>query len=706
MSGFGERDVKTSERLFPARKPELLAPAGSMESLAAAVRCGADAVYIGGKRFSARNSSAGFSDRELEEAVRYCHLHGAKLYRAMNTIVFPEETEDFLADAKISSEAGVDGLIIQDLGMARLLRETLPRMRLNASTQMTVHTAEGARLAREMGFSRVVAARELSLKELEKIIATGVETEVFIHGALCMSVSGQCYMSAVIGSRSANRGMCAQACRLPFGGDYDLSLKDLCGIPHIKALADMGAASFKIEGRLKRPEYVAAAVTACRAALDGEEPDLDVLRSVFSRSGFTDGYLTGKLGRDMFGYRTKEDVTAAEAVLPKLREAYRRETKAADGRADFYIRLAEGEPARLEMSCGDLTVSAEGEVPEKALKRPADEEYLRRLTDKLGDTVYSLGTFKADIGAGLTVSAAAVNALRREAVLKMNEARISRAKPAGVFRERVSELPAKGWENPAEKKVRVRLYRAEQLDVIKSANADEIVVPLELCGKVGEISDRLIIAPPRFTADENALAEKLKALRGAGYKRLLCTNIAHIKIGRELGFKLSGGFGLNISNPWSVLAAKENGLSDVTASFECRLGQIAGLRGILPAAVIVYGRLPLMLTRNCPAKGARNCKSCPKSLSDRTGRSFPVICGNGSSEIFNCVPLMMTDRLGDIPADILELDFTEESPGEIKRILGCLERGEKALENGYTRGLYYRGVNGPQAPQAENERIG
>ena len=676
-------------------KPELLAPAGSTESITAAVRCGADAVYVGGKHFSARSNASNFSDEELAEAVRYCHLHGVKLYRAMNTIVFAEEIEDFLTEAKKSAEIGVDGLIVQDLGMARLVRECLPDMKLNASTQMTIHTPEGARLAREMGFSRVVAARELSLKELEKIIGTGVETEVFIHGALCMSVSGQCYMSAMIGSRSANRGLCAQACRLPFGGDYDLSLKDLCGIPHIKALADMGAASFKIEGRMKRPEYVAAAVTACRAALDGGEPDLDTLRSVFSRSGFTDGYLTGKLGRDMFGYRTKEDVTAAETVLPKLRETYRRETKAADGAADFYVRLAEGEPVQLEMSCGGMTVSAEGDVPEKALKRPADEEYLRRQLDKLGDTVYTLNLLKADIGEGLTVSAAAVNALRREAVSKMDEERILRAKPVQRYRERDTEISERlSGTCGAAKKIRVRLYRPEQLAALDKLNADEFVIPIEMCGKISGYADksRLIIAPPRFTADEAALCVKLKALRESGFDRLVCTNIAHIKIGRKLGFKLSGGFGLNISNPWAVLAAKEAGLSDITASFECRVDQLRALIGILPTAVIVYGRLPLMLTRNCPAKGARNCKSCSGSLSDRTGRSFPVMCGNGASEVYNCVPLMMTDKTGDIPADIFEFDFTEESPGEMRRALEYLRKGEKVLENGYTRGLYYRGV--------------
>lgn len=680
-------------------KPELLAPAGSTESLTAAVRCGADAVYAGGKLFSARANASNFSDEELAEAVRYCHLHRVKLYRAMNTVVFAEEVGTFLSEAKKSAEMGVDGLIIQDLGMAKLVRECLPDMKLNASTQMTVHTPEGAKFARETGFSRVVAARELSLKELEAIIATGVETEVFIHGALCMSVSGQCYMSAMIGSRSANRGMCAQACRLPFGGDYDLSLKDLCGIPHIKTLADMGAASFKIEGRMKRPEYVAAAVTACRAALDGGEPDLDILRSVFSRSGFTDGYLTGKLGRDMFGYRTKEDVTAAETVLPKLRESYRRETKADGGEAEFYVRLAESEPAKLEMSCGDITVSVEGDVPEKAVKRPADGEYLRRQLDRLGDTVYSLKSVKADIGGDLNVSAAAVNALRREAVRKMDEARIAKAKPVQRYIETDLTVPAKlsGTEEKVycPPKIRVRIYREEQLAAAVSSDADEIVLPLEMCGKVMEVSERFIAALPRFTADETALCVKLKTLRNAGFERLLCTNIAHIRIGRKLGFKLSGGFGLNIANPWAALAAREAGLSDITASFECRVDQLKALRGILPTAVIVYGRLPLMLTRNCPLKGARNCKSCTGTISDRTGRTFPIICGNNSnsaSEIFNCVPLMMTDKTEDIPADIFEIDLTAESPDAVKYTAECLRQGKKASENGYTRGLYYRGV--------------
>ncbi len=685
--------------LHAARKtPELLAPAGNTECVYAAVRCGADAVYVGGERFSARAGAANFSDTELKNAVRYCHLHGVKLYRAMNTILFRSEMKDFLDAAKFSAEAGVDGLIVQDIGGARLLREALPDMRLNASTQMTVHTPEGALMAKEMGFSRIVAARELSLTQIGKLIGTGVEIEVFIHGALCMSVSGQCYMSAMIGSRSANRGMCAQACRLPFsalqGERYDLSLKDLCGIPHIKTLSDMGAASFKIEGRMKRPEYVAAAVTACRAALDGGEPDLDTLRAVFSRSGFTDGYLSGKR-EDMFGFRKKEDVVAAAPVLPALREICQKETKAA--RADFYIKVKRGEPLHLDMICGTTVVSAEGAVPETAVKRSADSEFISRQLEKLGDTVYTMGTVTADIDGELAVSAAAVNTVRRECTQKMNEARISALKPKQRYMDvDLNDRPLRTFkaEKKRPEKIRARVTRMEQLNGIDDDIA-EIVIPLEMHRDVTP-DERFILALPRFVGDEDGLKKRLADARAAGFGKLLCTNLAHIKTGRDMDFRMSGGFGLNIANPFAAETAARLGLSDITASFEAKLPQIGEICGILPVGVIVYGRLPLMLTRNCPIKQAvKDCKRCAGGLTDRTGRFFPVVCGKeaGYFEVLNCAPLMMTDRANEIRADFAELYFTDESAEEVRRITECLKKGKKAFENGYTRGLYYRGIN-------------
>lgn len=693
--------VKISEKAL--KKPELLAPAGSMESVLAAVRCGADAVYAGGERFSARANAANFSAAELEKAVRYCHLHGVKLYRAMNTLVFGTEISDFISEAKLSAEIGADGLIVQDLGAARLLREVLPDMRLNASTQMTIHTPEGARLAAELGFSRIVAARELTLEQLQRLTETGIEIEAFVHGALCMSVSGQCFMSALIGSRSANRGMCAQACRLPMaatlpfgavkGDRYDLSLKDLCGIPYINKLTEIGVASLKIEGRMKRAEYVAAAVTACRAALDGKEPDLETLQSVFSRSGFTDGYLTGETGAAMFGYRRKEDVTAAEAVLPSLRELYRKETKAEDCFADFSITVRHGAPAKLEMLCKNINVFAEGAVPQEAKNRPADREFLKRQLEKLGDTIYTLGNIFAEVDGKSMISAAAVNALRREAVQKMDEALIAAAKPQ--YRQK-SFVPIKKSGRHYPEKIRVRVSDEGQLKAVLKY-VEDIIIPIKLCVNITDGKEMYIVAPPRFIDDEEMLKKRLGGVKQMGFTRILCTNLAHAKIGRAMGFRLCGDFGLNIVNRYSAAAAAELGFDDVTAGFEAKLADISAVCGTIPVGVIVYGRLPAMLTKNCPIRQAvGDCGKCTGFLTDRTGRKFPVRCEKGPSgsycEVFNSDVLMMTDRLGEISADFAVLNFTDETAEETARIIECCRSRRRCLEKGFTRGLYYRGV--------------
>lgn len=686
------------------KKPELLAPAGSFESVLAAVRCGADAVYVGGKRFSARAGAANFSDQELEKAVDYCHLHGVKLYRAMNTLVFASEMSDFLAAARFTADIGADGIIVQDLGAARMLRQAVPDMKLNASTQMTVHTPEGAKMAAELGFSRVVAARELSVPKIKRLTETGIETEVFIHGALCMSVSGQCFMSAMIGSRSANRGMCAQACRLPFSADggegyalegyaleeYALSLKDLCGIPHIKALADAGVSSFKIEGRMKRAEYVAAAVTACRAALDGGEPNLDILQAVFSRSGFTDGYITGKTGAAMFGYRRKEDVAAAETVLPELRESFRRETKSET--TDLSVTVKRGRQTRLEMVCRGIGVFAEGVVPEEAKNRPVDGDFLRRQLDKLGDTAYTAGNINVDIDDGLMISAAAVNALRREVVQKMNEALIAARKP--VYKQFEVDLQTKAARRYPEK-IRIRVADTKQLEGVPDY-VEDIIIPIKLCVNISGGKERYIIELPRFIDDEERVKAVLADVKEMGFTRLLCTNLAYVRLGKVLGFTLCGGLGLNIASPYSVAAAAEMGLADVAAGLEVKLARLPAICGEIKTGAAVYGQLPLMLTKNCPIKAAAGCEKCTGSLTDRTGRRFPVKCERGGGweycEIFNCDTLMMTDRLGELSADFALLYFTDETAEEVRRITDCCREGRRCLESGFTRGLYYRGV--------------
>ena len=403
-----------------------MAPVGGEEQLRAALRCGADAVYFGLQNFNARRNADNFNGENLKETVRKCHEHSCRVYITINTLVFDDELEDVYKAVDTAAEAGADALIIQDFAVAAYAKSRYPDLKRFASTQMAVHNSEGVKALLKWGFDRVVLARELSLKEIKSIIKeTGAETEVFIHGAHCMSLSGNCYLSSMIGGRSGNRGLCAQPCRLDCsvcGRDHALSLKDMSYMDHIKELAEAGVASLKIEGRMKRAEYVAAAVTACRNARDGKSYDLESLRSVFSRSGFTDGYLTGRRTLDMFGYRTKEDVVAAADVLKDLSRLYEKENPAVP--VDMFLKVRRDEPVSLTVSDGSIWVVCEGEKPQIAKTQPMTKESAEKNLSKLGGTVYYLGSYDADIEEGLMMPVSSLNELRRNAVSKLTEERV------------------------------------------------------------------------------------------------------------------------------------------------------------------------------------------------------------------------------------------------------------------------------------------
>ena len=410
---------------------ELLSPAGSFESLIPAVRMGADAVYLGSNEFSARKNAKNFNRDELEKAVEYCHIRGVKVYLALNTLIKDSEMESAIDLAKFSANINIDALILQDIGLASRLRNIMPDMKLHGSTQMTIHTESGVRLLEKMGFSRVVLARELSKNEIKKIRdSCNIELEVFIHGAMCMSVSGQCYFSSILGGRSGNRGLCAQPCRLPFcvpgGTGYDLSLKDMSIIEHIKELTNIGVNSVKIEGRMKRPEYVAAAVNACRKAIDNgkpEEESMNLLRNVFSRSGFTDGYYLGKRGKEMFGIRSKEDVlSATNEVFSNLHKLYKTENQNIP--IYFKIRIKNGEKIRLNASDEDKnTISVYGDIPEISKNLDIDSDRCIKQLKKTGNTPFLVKNVCCDIDKGLSVSASSLNSLRRMAIDKLQEKR-------------------------------------------------------------------------------------------------------------------------------------------------------------------------------------------------------------------------------------------------------------------------------------------
>ena len=671
---------------------EILAPAGSMETLRAALRAGANAVYIGGKRFSARSSATNFSLDEIEEAARLCHKYGAKLDLAVNTVISDSEAEDFCRYIKAAAKCGVDAFIVQDWGCAALIRRCVPDAVLHGSTQMSVHTAAGAAMLKKLGYARVVPARELDRETISRICDLGIETEIFVHGALCMSVSGQCYMSAMIGSRSANRGGCGQACRLPFSavGNKDkaaLSLKDLSLLPYARELADMGVDSFKIEGRMKRPEYVASAVHELKAALDGEAPDMKLLRGVFSRGGFTDGYFTGKR-QDMFGVREKDDVISAHELIPKIHELYRFEGKAYT--ADFHAVIKEGQPVVITAVCGDVSASAQGDVPEKALNRPTDCDTLTKQLSKLGDTVFSFDKLTADIDEGLIVPAGKLNELRRTVTEKLTELIIEKNTPRYTISDFQPCLTA--IAPPERTKLPLRTYCRTPEQISAAAELSEyVIVPENIISEEmlgGVDSDKIIAAPPRFITDEDVLRKRLEQLKAMGIDRLYCHTPDCIAMGKELGFKLHGSFTLNVFNSYSVKILSILGLEDCVFSVEATLEQIADIVPNMPLGAVVYGRLPLILTRNCPIKNEVGCGKCTKKLIDRTGRELPVACTKDYAEVLNADRLCMTDRLDEIRNISFGVVYlSDETAEEVRSALS----GRKPQGN-ITRGLYYRGI--------------
>ncbi len=682
-------------------KIEILAPAGNVESVTAAVLNGADAVYLGQKALNARQNAENFTDESFRETVRFCHLHGVKVYQTLNTVVFDEEFPLLRKTVQLACEAGVDALIVQDFGVLRAVRRLCPQMRIHASTQMTVHTVQGALLLKELGAKRVVLSRELSKEQIREIAEqTGLEIEVFVHGALCMSVSGQCYMSALIGGRSGNKGSCAGTCRLPFSSvpgqeRYDLSLKDNCLAGHFEELCGLGITSLKIEGRMKRPEYVAAAVSAYAALKQGETPDMERLRAVFSRSGFTDGYFTGKTGADMFGYRQKEDVlSATNQVLSNLRETYRKEKPLFPVR--MHLSIKAGEPARLSAEAGKGTVMAYGDVPQTAQRRPITLESAKEALEKLGGTVFYLEDLTGKLEEGLMLPRSALNELRREAVTKLEAQQKNSSEITFEDRPFVFTEPRKRTLRG----IRARFERARQIPWEWLDRLDWVILPIGEVWRHAKVllpySSKIILEPERFMAGtENRVIEQCRALREQGFIHLSASNPAHIQIGRLLSMQVHGSCFLNCTNSMSIAQYEELGLEDMVLSFELTAQKIKRLRGTIPFGFVAYGSLPLMLLKNCPVKSVKGCAACQgKSvLTDRTGAKFRVLCHDREyQELLNSRVLWLCDKKADFAhTDFALLYFTDEAKQSCSEVLDAYFAGGPA-KGEFTRGLAYRGI--------------
>lgn len=678
---------------------EILAPAGGEAQLRAAVLCGADAVYLGLRGFNARAGAENFDENTLPQTVGWCHARGVRVYVTLNTLVTDRELPQWLHSLDAVAAAGVDGVLVQDLGLAKIIRQRYPTLPLHASTQMTIHNLAGARLLEEMGFAQVVLARELSKEEIAAICAgTSMRCEVFVHGALCMSVSGQCYLSSVLGERSGNRGRCAQPCRLDFkshGRGYALSLKDLTLTDRLRELETLGVASFKIEGRLKRPEYVAAAVTACLQSLAGEVPDLETLRSVFSRSGFTDGYYTARRDLTMFGTRTREDTAAAAEVLGKLSALTRNEV----GRlpVDMVLTMAPGEPATLAVTDGTHRVEVAGEVPQTALTRPTDEELAHRALEKCGGTPFYLQNLTCHIGEGLMLPLSALNRLRAAALTALAEAR-SVVVPYPQAPAAAGE-PAGRARPVGSPQLRCRLAAAAQLTPAIRRGGGRLSLPLHELAERPELletgAERWVAELPAFCApqQEEAVMRALRKLKEQGLTAALCGNLGSLLMAREAGLRIIGDYGLNIINSPAAQQAAALGCDEITLSFECERNAARNIHSPVPIGVIAYGRLPLMLLRNCPGKTAAGCGDCRgiNHITDRRGEDFPLQCQNRQyTHLLNPRPLLLCDRLPEWDfCDFLTLRFTTETPAECDAILEMYQTGATPAGS-FTRGLYYR----------------
>ena len=685
---------------------EILAPVGSEEMLRAAVFSGADAVYLGFSGFNARTGAGNFDADSLQEAVRFCHARGVAVHVALNTTVYGTELPALEQAIRAVAASGADAVICQDLAVATLIGKIAPQLPRHGSTQMSVHTLQGALELKELGFTRVVLARELSLPEVEHITKhCGIETECFIHGALCMSVSGQCYMSAFLGGRSGNRGSCAGPCRLPFeanalpegkpGRLHHLSLKDNSAIDKLDKLQALGVASAKIEGRLRTPEYVAAAVSACLAGREGRAYDRDLLKNAFSRSGFTSGYLDGKIDGTMFGVRSEADAELTKKTLPMLRELYRRERSRVPVQMKLEIEEG-GEKLTVTDADGNKAFAYGDAEPQPARTDPT--ESLNRSLTKTGGTPFAAEKITVEMDGGpWFIPGSAVNELRREALdalLKKREV----LRPWPTTEEHVAALPQRTL--PPRRTLRARFERWEQVPERALDGVEYLILPIAQADRVPrEWRAKTLLELPRvmFGALEQDTARRIAATQDAGFAGYEVSNIAHLRLCR--GLPMTGGFGLNITNNVAAQFYAEQGLSSLLILPEVKDSDIASIAPTrngkpVPTGVMIYGHMPLMLTRACPLQNIHDCAHCDKTgvLTDRKAKKFPVRCGLGVRTIYNPVPIYMGDKPGALAVDYGVAYFTLESREEAAQVLDSI-RTHAPFEGEFTRGLYFKGTN-------------
>ncbi len=666
---------------MPSKKnklPELLSPAGSMQALEAAIDAGADAVYFGASSFNARIGAENFDEKELSDAFYKCHCYGVKAYLTLNTLALDREMDDYLKTAERAWHLGADALIVADLGGAAAIKRHYPEIELHASTQMSGHNVDQARMLYEKGFARMVLARETSLENIKFFVENSpIEAEIFVHGALCVSHSGQCLFSSVVGGRSGNRGECAQPCRLPFSGkcEYPLSLRDLSLAPHIPAVIDSGVASLKIEGRMKSAEYVHAVTRVYRRLLDegrgASAEEMRYLSSVFSRGGFTDGYFVGNIGRGMLGIRSNADKESTRAL-----DAFCGIKKKLP--VSLSASFEADKPSALTLVRGEKSITVYGDAPFEAINAPMTEESVLQSLSKLGDTPFYIEKSDIDIKGNIMLPVSRLNALRRSAV-------------GALIGSPERELERKKYEKKVplgqgKKQKSARFYSPESITDKALRYFDRIYLPLD---KYCEKANGIVLPSVIFDSERERVVAELENAVKKGAKYALVGNLGHLSMALCAGLTPVGDFRLNAFNGESAAMLEGLGFESYILSPELTLPQIRDIGGA--SSVITYGRLPLMLLEKCVIKEVASCEECEKgraTLKDRKGVVFPVLREREHRNIiYNSLPTYMGDRKNALDrSGITDMHFifSVEGGREVDEVISAFERGE-SLKNAVRR---------------------
>ena len=661
--------------------PELLAPAGSPLALEAAIEGGADAVYVGGLAFNARINAKNFTPDELKYSIARAHAYGVKVYIAANTLILDRELDEYLRAAEQAYLYGADALIVADIGAAREVGKRIP-IELHGSTQLSGHNVAAARYLAENKFSRMVCAREMSKEDLRSFCKESpIESEVFVHGALCVCHSGQCLFSSLVGGRSGNRGECAQPCRLPYKSangrrEYPLSLKDLSLAQHITELCDMGVSSLKIEGRMKSPEYVRDVVRIWRRLLDerrnASEEDMRELAKIFSRGGFTDGYFERRVGREMLGVRSDADKRES-ATAEKFCGLERKLP------IELYATIRRGREAELTAVSGERRATVKGMIPEVAINAPLTREAVEKNLLKLGATCYTPEKIEIELDSGLMLPVSAINALRRAAIDALEE---KNDRCESDFADKKLDFPMRKKEAKVNRTA--LFYNPSEIPESAESFFERIFVPLEYYSECRGRGYGVMLPEVVFDSERAKVEKMLDDAANDGAEYALVGNIGHFELAKKAGLKLVGDFRLNCYNNSCASELERAELEEMLLSPELTLAQMRDVGGRTRA--VVYGRLPLMVTEKCVGKELGGCGACERqttSLIDRMGAEFPVRKRfEHRSVIFNSVPLYMGDRADELRAYGISAQhfiFSTESAREAEEIIGLYRK--KAVPN-------------------------